>query len=156
MLGIRTCSTYRYRGRVDRDLGVLDEQLKLRYTLETHLHGDHVTGANRLRDRTGCEVIVTLGSSVEGADREVRHGDTVTVGAQSFRVLSTPGHTSGCVTYFMPEAGIAFTGDALLVRGCGRTDYADGDSTRLYRSVHDQIFTLPDETTCPHDYKGEP
>jgi glyoxylase-like metal-dependent hydrolase (beta-lactamase superfamily II)/rhodanese-related sulfurtransferase/anti-anti-sigma regulatory factor len=142
---------------VDRDINVLSELgLDLKCVLETHLHSDHVTGAQRLRERTGCALVVSQGSHVACADQEVTHGDALHIGKLTLDVLSTPGHTGACVTYLLSEFSMAFTGDTVLVRGCGRTDYADGDSARLYRSVHEQIFTLPDETRLfpAHDYKG--
>jgi glyoxylase-like metal-dependent hydrolase (beta-lactamase superfamily II) len=86
----------------------------------------------------------------------VRQGDVLRFGAEALEVRETPGHTDGCVTYVTADRSMAFTGDALLVRGCGRTDFQHGDARRLYRSVQEQIFTLPPETVlypC-HDYKG--
>jgi glyoxylase-like metal-dependent hydrolase (beta-lactamase superfamily II)/rhodanese-related sulfurtransferase len=114
-------------GALVRELG-----LRLLFTLETHIHADHVTGAWLLKQRVGSRIAL---SAAGGA---------------------TPGHTSGCVTYVLDDLTMAFTGDCLLIRGCGRTDFQQGDARRLYRSVHEQIFSLP--PTClvypGHDYRG--
>jgi glyoxylase-like metal-dependent hydrolase (beta-lactamase superfamily II)/rhodanese-related sulfurtransferase len=142
---------------VDRDLSVLSELgLKLVHTLDTHAHADHITAAAVLRSKTGAKVGYSRASGVEGADRLFDDGDALRFGLQAIEVRSTPGHTSGCVTYVNVTDGAAFTGDALFVRGCGRTDFQDGDSRTLYRSVRDKIFSLPDETLIypAHDYKG--
>jgi glyoxylase-like metal-dependent hydrolase (beta-lactamase superfamily II) len=143
--------------RSDRDQELL-EQLGLRLTwlLETHIHADHVTSAGTLRERTGARVACGRATGVTTADRLVDDGDTLAVGGLVFGARSTPGHTDGCTTWVLPAQGIAFTGDALLVRGCGRTDFQQGDARRLYRSVHDRIFVLPDDTLLypGHDYNG--
>ncbi|MCO4744806.1 MAG: MBL fold metallo-hydrolase [Proteobacteria bacterium] len=141
----------------DRDVQVLEELgLRLVATLETHVHADHVTGAWLLRQRLGSDILYPSSSGVEGADRLVGEGDVITFGRHSVMVRLTPGHTDGCATYVTEDLTKAFTGDALLIRGSGRTDFQQGDSRRLYRSVHDQIFTLPEETELypGHDYKG--
>ncbi len=145
------------RERVDRDLALLDELgLELRYTLDTHVHADHVTGASLLRDRLGSRIVYPAGSEAEGADVLVSHGDTVRFGNEVLEVRETPGHTDACVTYVTGDGARAFTGDALLIRGSGRTDFQAGDARKLYRSVHDQILSLPDDTELypGHDYKG--
>lgn len=139
---------------VDRDLALVEELgLTLRYVLETHVHADHVTAAGELRRRTGA---VTVGP-VKGADcvdRVVRDGDVVSPGSLRVHVLETPGHTEESLTYRVD--GELFTGDTLLIRGCGRTDFQNGDPHELYRSVTEKLFTLPDATRVwpGHDYKG--
>jgi glyoxylase-like metal-dependent hydrolase (beta-lactamase superfamily II) len=143
--------------QVDRDLQFLDELgLKLAYVLETHVHADHVTAASVLRERTGARTVVSARAGAACADVTARDGDIIRLGNLSIEVRETPGHTNGCLTYVTGDHQYAFTGDALLIRGCGRTDFQEGDSGTLYRSVHDKIFTLPD--TCAiypgHDYKG--
>jgi sulfur dioxygenase len=143
--------------QVDRDLELVRElRLELRHVLETHVHADHVTGAGELRQRTGARTVVAHGAGAECADVQVRHGDVVRFGKHALEVRATPGHTDGCLTYVTADRKMAFTGDALLIRGCGRTDFQQGDSRRLYRSVREQIFTLPDEAIIypGHDYKG--
>lgn len=145
------------RERVDRDVALLDELgLRLVYTLDTHVHADHVTGASLLRDRLGSRIVYPHGSGVDGADVVVRHGDTVRFGNLELEVRATPGHTDACVTYVTGDGLKAFTGDALLIRGSGRTDFQQGDARKLYRSVHDQILSLPDDAELypGHDYKG--
>lgn len=145
--------------QVERDATLVDELgLSLRYVLETHLHADHVTGSGRLRVRTGALTAVSAAAEVACADLSLTHGDVLPLGRHRIEVRSTPGHTDGCVTYVVEADGqtFAFTGDALLIRGCGRTDFQQGDAATLYRSVHEQIFSLPPETVIypGHDYRG--
>lgn len=142
---------------VERDLGVLRSLgLTLAWTLDTHIHADHVTGAGRLRSLTGCRAASPPG--VTGACRTVSELEPLETGTVTVRALYTPGHTEEHHSYLVGEDGAArvFTGDLLLIGGCGRTDSQGGDPATLYRSVHERIFTLPDETiVCPgHDYRG--
>lgn len=144
---------------VERDLSILEElELELQWILETHVHADHVTGADTLRAETGAQSILSATAGVECANIAVAHGDTVELGALTFEVRATPGHTAGCVSYVLREGEHTrvFTGDALLIRGCGRTDLQQGDPNTLYRSVHAHLFSLPDETQVypAHDYEG--
>ncbi len=143
--------------QVRRDAALLDElNLKLVYTLETHVHADHVTGAWMFRHRYASKIALSGDSGAEGADRLLRHGDRITFGARDLSVRATPGHTAGCLTYVLDNEGMAFTGDCLLIRGCGRTDFQGGDPNQLYTSVHTQLFTLPDDCLLypGHDYRG--
>ena len=142
---------------VERDLRLLDAlDLTLNYTIETHIHADHVTGASRLREQTGCKCAIPDKSGANHVDVAVREGEPILVGSMEIRPLYTPGHTDDHHAYFI-EDGVArvFTGDALLIDGCGRTDFQNGDSATLYRSVHDKIFALPGETLVypGHDYQ---
>ena len=140
-----------------RDAALLDELgLRLLYTLETHVHADHVTGAWLLRERTGSRIALSRHSGAQGADRLLDHGDRIQFGGRYLTVRATPGHTAGCVTYVLDTEDMAFTGDCLLIRGCGRTDFQGGDSGDMYRSVHTQIFTLPGDCLLypAHDYRG--
>lgn len=140
-----------------RDEALISELgLKLRLTLETHVHADHITGATLHRQRTGSRIVVPAAGGAQGADLRIQHGDTIPVGRNSLQARSTPGHTRGCMTYVTADRGIAFTGDCLLIRGCGRTDFQEGNSRALYRSVHSEIFTLPDDCLLypGHDYRG--
>jgi sulfur dioxygenase len=142
---------------VERDLATLQALgLTLAWTLDTHIHADHVTGADRLRSLTGCRAASPPG--VTGACRTVSELEPLEAGSVTVRALFTPGHTEEHHPYLVDEAETArvFTGDLLLIGGCGRTDFQGGDAATLYRSVHDKIFTLPDETlVCPgHDYRG--
>jgi sulfur dioxygenase len=140
-----------------RDRALIEElDLTLVATLETHIHADHVTGAWLLRRRMGSEIYLSAGSGAEGADRYLKDGERISFGMRSLGVRATPGHTAGCVTYVLDGEEMAFTGDCLLIRGCGRTDFQGGDPAAMFRSVRERIFALPDE--CPlypaHDYRG--
>ena len=143
---------------VERDLSLLGSlRLALSWTIETHIHADHVTGASQLRERTGCRCAVPEMSGASHVDLAVREGEPIRVGSIEIRPLHTPGHTDDHHSYFIDAGGTprVFTGDALLIDGCGRTDFQNGDSATLYRSVHEQIFALPDETLIypGHDYQ---
>jgi glyoxylase-like metal-dependent hydrolase (beta-lactamase superfamily II) len=140
-----------------RDAALLRELgLVLRYTLDTHVHADHVTAAWLFREALGSAIVVSRDSGAEGADRPVREGDAVRFGGETLVVLATPGHTGGCVSYLTGDRKAVFTGDALMIRGAGRTDFQDGDAHRLYRSVHDKLFALDDDCVVypAHDYAG--
>jgi glyoxylase-like metal-dependent hydrolase (beta-lactamase superfamily II) len=143
---------------VDRDLQLLAALgLTLTCTIETHIHADHVTGASRLREQTGCKCAVPAKSGASHADVEVREGEPIFLGFVGISPLYTPGHTDDHHAYLIDSDGIArlFTGDVLLIDGCGRTDFQNGDPATLYRSVHDKIFALPGETLVypGHDYQ---
>jgi sulfur dioxygenase len=140
-----------------RDAALLAELgLTLRWTLETHVHADHVTGAWLLKEKLGSRIALSLSSGAEGADRYLEDGELVRFGKRTLEARATPGHTSGCVTYVLDDCSMAFTGDALLIRGCGRTDFQQGDPRTLFRSVRERIFSLPDACTLfpGHDYRG--
>jgi len=130
--------------------------LTLLYTLETHIHADHVTGGWLLSNNTGAKIAVSSDGGAEGLDRPLANGDKISFGARYLTVRATPGHTAGCVTYVLDTEEMAFTGDCLLIRGCGRTDFQGGDAGQMYRSIHTQIFTLPDQCLLypGHDYRG--
>jgi sulfur dioxygenase len=143
--------------QVERDALLIEELgLTLRFVLDTHVHADHVTGAGALRRRLGASTVVSERGGAPCADRLIKHGDRIEFGALALEVRETPGHTNGCVTYVLGDHTMAFTGDALLIRGSGRTDFQQGDARTLYHSVHEQIFSLP--AACllypGHDYKG--
>lgn len=143
---------------VERDLQILaDLELALRFTVETHIHADHVTSASRLRERTGCKCAVPEKSGAAHVDLEVREGEPIRFGSLELQPLYTPGHTDDHHAYFLDVPGAArlFTGDALLIDGCGRTDFQNGDAATLYRSVHDKLFALPNDTLVypGHDYQ---
>ena len=145
------------REQVARDAALVRElELTLRFTLETHVHADHITGASLLRQQLGSRAAVGAATGVGCADLPLADGATLRIGALELRALATPGHTNGCTSYTCASAGIAFTGDALLIRGCGRTDFQQGDSRRLFRSVRERLFVLPDATLLypGHDYRG--
>lgn len=141
---------------VERDLALVRElDLRLSTVLETHVHADHVTSAGELRARLGAALAASAAGGA-AVDRALAHGDRVRWGDRSLEVRATPGHTAGCLTFVEHEARLAFTGDALFVRGCGRTDFQGGDARALFRSVREQIFSLPDDTAIlpAHDYLG--
>ncbi len=143
--------------QVRRDTALLGELgLKLIATLETHVHADHVTGAWLLKARTGSKIMLSAASRAAGADRYLTQDDIVAFGGRRLLVRATPGHTNSCLTYVLDDHSMAFTGDCLLIRGSGRTDFQEGDAAAMYRSIHEQIFTLPDDCLLypAHDYRG--
>jgi sulfur dioxygenase len=140
-----------------RDAALIGELgLKLRWTLDTHVHADHVTGAWLLKHKLGSGIALSATSGASGADRLLSDGDRVEFGRRSLEVRATPGHTDGCVTYVLDDETMAFTGDCIMIRGSGRTDFQQGNPRALYRSVRSRIFSLPE--TCllypAHDYRG--
>jgi sulfur dioxygenase len=143
--------------QVRRDTALLGELgLKLVASLETHVHADHVTGAWLLKQRTGSKIMLSAASGAEGADRYLGQDDVVGCGGRRLLVRATPGHTNSCLTYVLDDRSMAFTGDCLMIRGAGRTDFQGGDAAAMYRSIHEQIFTLPDDCLLypSHDYRG--
>jgi len=140
-----------------RDAALLQELgLKLKFTLETHVHADHVTGAALLKHRLGTRIAISRDSGAEGADRYLADGDVVEFGKSALEARATPGHTGGCLSYVLDDRSMAFTGDALLIRGCGRTDFQQGSAPRLFKSVRERLFTLPEDCLLypAHDYRG--
>ncbi|WP_205519829.1 MBL fold metallo-hydrolase [Pyxidicoccus caerfyrddinensis] len=140
--------------QVDRDLQLVSElDLTLTHVFDTHVHADHVTASGVLRERTQATVVGGAGGA-SCANVQVRHGDEVRVGQLVFQVLATPGHTDDSVSYFIGDR--VFTGDALLIRGNGRTDFQNGNADQLYDSLTRVLFSLPDDTLVypGHDYKG--
>jgi sulfur dioxygenase len=141
----------------ERDLALIDELgLTLEFSIETHCHADHVTAAYLLRQRTGCKTAASAAAGIEGLDITLAAGEAVQFGGQTLEVLATPGHTDGCISLLHRNAGKVFTGDALLIRGCGRTDFQQGSAARLFESITRELFTLPDSTEVypGHDYVG--
>jgi glyoxylase-like metal-dependent hydrolase (beta-lactamase superfamily II)/rhodanese-related sulfurtransferase len=140
-----------------RDAALISElELKLVATLETHIHADHVTGSWLLKRQFGSAIALSAASGAKGGDRYLAHGDRVQFGARYLETRATPGHTHGCVTYVLDDESMAFTGDCLLIRGSGRTDFQQGDPRAMYRSVRSQILTLPPACLLypAHDYRG--
>ena len=141
--------------QVDRDVRLIGELgFSLAYVLDTHVHADHVTGAGVLRERTGARS-VTGKKGAACADLQLAHGDELRLGGVTIRVLETPGHTDDSLS-FLAE-GHLFSGDALTIRGAGRTDFQNGDAARLFDSITNVLFALPDATHLhpAHDYKGQ-
>jgi glyoxylase-like metal-dependent hydrolase (beta-lactamase superfamily II)/rhodanese-related sulfurtransferase len=142
-----------------RDRALIDELgLTLQAVLDTHCHADHVTGAWLMQQATGCRygISARYGSQLDCADLRLDHGDRIGFGARFLEVRATPGHTEGCLTFVLDDRSLAFTGDALLIRGAGRCDFQQGNAYTLYRSIVGQIFTLPDACLLfpGHDYSG--
>ena len=141
----------------ERDLEHLERlDLKLVYVLETHAHADHVTSAGKLREVTGAQAAVPSGCGILPAEVQLNDGDVIRFGPhEQIEVLHTPGHTAGSVSYVW--RGNVFTGDTLLIDGCGRTDFQSGSSAALFDSVVGKLFALPDTTRMwpGHDYKGQ-
>lgn len=141
--------------QVDAYVALLAELgLRLVYTFDTHVHADHVTAAALLRERLGSRSVVHAEAGATCTDLPVNDGDVLRVGELTFEVRHTPGHTNADVAYVMGDR--VFTGDALLIGGCGRTDFQGGDAGLLYDSIHTKLFTLPRDTIVypGHDYKG--
>ncbi|MGB5472908.1 MAG: MBL fold metallo-hydrolase [Gammaproteobacteria bacterium] len=142
-----------------RDVSILQAMgLKLDYTIDTHVHADHLTGARRLRELTGSRMVFPAIDELPCADIGVREGEPFRIGNIVLHPLFTPGHTSHHHAYLVDNGThkLLFSGDALLIDACGRTDFQSGDAATLYRSIHEKFFTLPDETLvypC-HDYEG--
>ena len=140
-----------------RDAALIDELgLKLAWTVETHVHADHVTGAWLLREKLGSRIAISAASGAEGGDLLLNPGQRIVFGKRYLEARPTPGHTNGCTSYVLDDRSMAFTGDALFIRGCGRTDFQQGDARALYRAVRSQIFSLPDDCLIypGHDYRG--
>jgi len=142
--------------QVKRDYRLLQElDLTLQYCLETHIHADHITGTASLRELTGCLGVVPEKTQAACADQFVRDGEILQVGSVPIQAVATPGHTNSHMAYLVNRDRV-LTGDALLIRGCGRTDFQGGDAETLFNSVTQRLFTLPDETLVypAHDYRG--
>ncbi len=140
---------------VGRYINLLRElDLELVYLLETHAHGDYASGAEVMRDHTGARIAVGCNAGVRWADDHLADGDHIVFGNEVIRVLATPGHTPGCISLRWRDR--VFTGDALLIGGCGRTDFPRGDAGALYDSICQRLFSLPDDTLVypAHDYRG--
>ncbi|MBW4642113.1 MAG: MBL fold metallo-hydrolase [Goleter apudmare HA4340-LM2] len=142
--------------QVERDLRLLQELgLTLRYSLETHVHADHITSASELQKATGCVSVVPENAQVSCAQRFIKHGEKLQIGAVEVKAIATPGHTDSHMAYLVDGTHL-LTGDALFIRGCGRTDFQSGDAGTLFDSVTQKLFILPDSTLIypGHDYRG--
>ena len=140
---------------MDRDLTILNELgLKLAYTLDTHIHADHITAALELKRKVGSKIAAPAFDRLPCTDHAIEEGKPFVVGTVRIDPLHTPGHTDGHFSYHFEER--VFTGDALLIDGCGRTDFQNGDAPTLYKSVKEKLFRLPEDTLVypGHDYQN--
>ena len=149
--------------QLQRDLQVLRERgLKLVWAIETHAHADHITSAGLLAEHAGARTAAPEGCHIGTAAVQLGHGQELPFGQQRLRCLHTPGHTAGSMSFYWETAGPngperhVFTGDTLLINGCGRTDFQSGSAEALYNSLTQVLFALPDDTTVwpGHDYQG--
>ncbi|ELK33753.1 Protein ETHE1, mitochondrial [Myotis davidii] len=148
-------------GQINEQCSLLDSELfflpdSLLAGLNTHCHADHITGSGLLRSLLpGCQSVISRLSGAQ-ADLHIEDGQSIHFGRFALEIRASPGHTPGCVTFVLDDHSMAFTGDALLIRGCGRTDFQQGCAKTLYRSVHEKIFTLPGDCLIypAHDYHG--
>ena len=141
---------------VDRDIKLIKEVgLKLKYVLDTHIHADHITAASELRSRLAAKTAVSRDSKIPCADILLGDKEVLHFGKYSIQALATPGHTDSCVSFYCQ--GMVFTGDSLMIRGTGRTDFQQGSAEKLYDSIHEKLFTLPENTLVypAHDYRGQ-
>ncbi len=144
---------------IERDLALLKElDLQLTYTIETHIHADHLTSANKLKALTDSEIVYPKQAGLPCQDISVEEGRVFRVGNIELHPLFTPGHTDHHYAYLIDNAAqkMVFTGDALLIEACGRTDFQSGDAAALYDSIQNKLFNLPNETLVypAHDYEG--
>jgi glyoxylase-like metal-dependent hydrolase (beta-lactamase superfamily II)/rhodanese-related sulfurtransferase len=140
-----------------RDLALLQELgLDLKLVADTHAHADHITAAWLLKQKTGCQIALADVIGANNVDLPLKHRDSIGVSGVTLEVRATPGHTDGCLSFVLADQSMVFTGDALLIRGCGRSDFQQGDAARLFHSITQQLFTLPDNCAVypAHDYKG--
>lgn len=140
--------------QLERDLATLRQYgLKLRWTLETHTHADHITSAGQLAEHAGARTAAPQGCGISTAAVQLRDGDTLQFGNEQIRALHTPGHTAGSMSFLWRDH--VFTGDTLLINGCGRTDFQSGSAEAMYHSLTQVLFALPDATTVwpGHDYQ---
>ncbi|KAM4703976.1 persulfide dioxygenase ETHE1, mitochondrial [Rhinophrynus dorsalis] len=144
--------------KAERDAKLIkDLGLNMIYAANTHCHADHITGTGKLKKLLPGSKSVIAKNSGALADVYIQEGDHIQFGKFSLEARSTPGHTDGCLTYVLNDKSMAFTGDALLIRGCGRTDFQQGCAKTLYHSVHTKIFSLPENCLLypAHDYTGQ-
>lgn len=144
---------------VERDSKLVSELgFTLKYVANTHVHADHITGSGKLKElHPGCKSVLSIRNVEAKADMKVAEYDYLELGNRKLFVLATPGHTSGCISFVLDDLSKVFTGDTMLIRGCGRTDFQGGSASTLYHSVHSRLFTLPAACSVfpAHDYKGQ-
>ncbi|MDC3261791.1 MBL fold metallo-hydrolase [bacterium] len=141
----------------DSYLSLLQQlSLTLKLCVDTHTHADHITALGALRERTGCITMMGEQAMADCVSQSFAHLDQIEVGSIKLQVLYTPGHTDDSYSFYVPDAAMLFTGDTLLIRGTGRTDFQNGDALAQYHSLHELLLKLPEHTEVypAHDYKG--
>ena len=141
--------------QVDKYLALLESsKLTLHWALDTHVHADHITGSQQLKQHTDVTTVIAKSCGASGYDQLLSDGETLTFGDEIIRVIATPGHTPGSLCYLWRDK--LFSGDTLMINACGRTDFQQGSATDMYHSITQKLFILPDETLVypGHDYKG--
>ena len=128
--------------------------LTLKYSIDTHTHADHITGSGRLREASGCQIVVSEASKARCADLKLADQQTLNIDKLEIKALSTPGHTDDSMCLLCEDR--VFTGDTLLIRGSGRTDFQSGNASEQYKNIQNKLFTLSDDTLVypAHDYKS--
>lgn len=142
--------------KVDRDMKLLQElNLSLTYILDTHIHADHVTGSGTLRAKTGAKIAMGIWAHIAKPDILLKDNDVLSIGEIQITTRETPWHTDGCISFLIDD--MVFTGDALLIRKTGRTDFQQGSPEKLFHSIKEKIYTLPESTKIypGHDYTGQ-
>ena len=142
--------------QTERDLDTLRQYgLRLCWTVETHAHADHISGSGLLAEHAGAKTAAPAGCGIQTASVQLVHGDVLRFGGEQLRALHTPGHTAGSMSFVWRDH--VFTGDTLLIKGCGRTDFQSGSAHAMFHSITQVLFALPDATTVwpGHDYKGQ-
>jgi len=143
--------------QASRDLAMLKELgLRLKLVVDTHAHADHITAAWLLKQKTDCDIAVSAKVGAENADILLENGQRFGVHGIVLEARATPGHTNGCTSFVLADHSMVFTGDALLIRGCGRSDFQEGDPAQQFLSITEQLFSLPDDCAVypGHDYNG--
>ena len=143
----------------DQTLVLLEQlDLKLCIALDSHTHADHITGLGALRDRTGCTTMMGEQAVASCLTANFKDGDQITLGKINLEVIYSPGHTDDSYSFYLPSetGGMLFSGDTLLIRGTGRTDFQNGDARQQYKSLFNRLLKLPDSCTVHpgHDYRG--
>ena len=141
----------------ERDLSLINELgLKLLACIETHCHADHVTGAWLMKHAVSSKIMASINSGIKPLDQSLNDNDTILFGERHLFVRETPGHTDGCIALVMDDESMVFSGDSLLIRSCGRTDFQQGSAHKLYHSIKDKLFNLPNDCIVypAHDYAG--
>lgn len=156
---LKACLIDPVSGQVEQYLRFVKElDISLEYALDTHIHADHITALGSLRDELDCKTLVGKPDQVSCATGGLQDNSVIKIGNLKLTAIYTPGHTDDSYCLLLEDNGqkMVFTGDTLLIRGCGRTDFQNGDPSQLYNSLHNKLLTLPNETLVypGHDYKG--